>query len=185
MQEQGEGSPPPEDREFVDDDGTRFVWDATLRKFRPEDLAAPSGAEAAAAGPPATSGAVRAEYTVEMMTFGGLEREGMTLEEARAEEEASRERAEQAAAAPAPVRSTAHLLIACMAAATPCLDSGVPHGYGDCRRWLPGTAAAAAPRRPRRRPGLRTGPRPERAGGRVRRARLRRRRRRRRRRRCT
>ena len=25
----------------MDDDGTKFVWDSTLRKFRPNDMAAP------------------------------------------------------------------------------------------------------------------------------------------------
>lgn len=87
-------SPPPEDREFVDDDGTRFVWDSTLRKFRPEDLEAPPAA-AATAGAAAPAAGVAEGYTREMMTFGGIEREGVSLEEARAEEEASAERAEQ------------------------------------------------------------------------------------------
>lgn len=36
-----QGSPPPEEQTFVDDDGTKFVWDSTLRKFRPDDMAAP------------------------------------------------------------------------------------------------------------------------------------------------
>lgn len=28
-------SPPPEERSFVDDDGTLYVWDPALRKFQP------------------------------------------------------------------------------------------------------------------------------------------------------
>lgn len=36
-----QGSPPPEERTFVDDDGTQFVWDPALRKFRPEDMPTP------------------------------------------------------------------------------------------------------------------------------------------------
>lgn len=95
---QGAESPPPEDREFEDDDGTRFVWDSSLRKFRPEGLAvladADGGAAAVSTAAPAATVA-DAAYTREMMTFSGIEREGLTLEEARAEEEASAERAEQ------------------------------------------------------------------------------------------
>lgn len=31
-----EGSPPPEDRTFVDDDGTTYVWDSSKRSYVPQ-----------------------------------------------------------------------------------------------------------------------------------------------------
>lgn len=34
-------SPPPEDKEFEDDDGTVYVWDSSLRKFQPKADGAP------------------------------------------------------------------------------------------------------------------------------------------------
>ena len=39
MQEEGAGpaSPPPDERTFVDDDGTLYVWDPALRKFMPSE----------------------------------------------------------------------------------------------------------------------------------------------------
>jgi hypothetical protein len=59
-----QGSPPPEERSFEDDDGTKFVWDSMLRKFRPEDMATPN-AETQQQQPGATAGADAApvEYT--------------------------------------------------------------------------------------------------------------------------
>jgi hypothetical protein len=118
-----QGSPPPEDRSFVDDDGTEFVWDPALRKFRPVDLQPPVAttapgddgtakattqqprerADADAGEPEAqdTGGAAEGgtQYTREMMTFGGITEKIVTLEEARAEEFAEAVEAEGEAAA--------------------------------------------------------------------------------------
>ena len=119
------GSPPPDERSFVDDDGTEFVWDVQLRKFRPTDLpaaalapssvvepgmdgavavttgaaaAAPAGAAVPAASAAAPS-ARQIEYTAEMMRFQGNEDKVVSLEEARAEEAASEALAEKLAEA--------------------------------------------------------------------------------------
>ena len=35
---EGPATPPPEDQEFEDDDGTIYQWDRKLRKFQPKDL---------------------------------------------------------------------------------------------------------------------------------------------------
>lgn len=71
-----QGSPPPEERTFVDDDGTKFVWDSALRKFCPEDMVTPQAASAGTQqqqkNPPATSqgGAGTAgEYTQVLILF--------------------------------------------------------------------------------------------------------------------
>ena len=119
------GSPPPDERSFVDDDGTEFVWDVQLRKFRPTDLSAAAllpgtvaepgvdgaravtaGAAAAAPGgvaEPAASAAApsaaQIEYTAEMMRFQGNEDKVVSLEEARADEAASEALAEKLAEA--------------------------------------------------------------------------------------
>ena len=79
-------SPAADEREFVDDDGTHFVWDPSLRKFRPTELAD------AAAAP---------EYTADMMRFSGEQEAVVTLEEAQAEEEASQALADKLADAQA------------------------------------------------------------------------------------
>ena len=81
-------SPPAEDREFVDDDGTHFVWDPALRKFRPAEPSAD-----AAAAPP--------DYTADMMRFEGTAEEQITLAEAKAQEEESQALAEKLAEAKA------------------------------------------------------------------------------------
>lgn len=49
---------PPQDREFEDDDGTRYLWDSTLRSYVPQ----PDGTAAAAAAAAAT-------FTAEDMVF--------------------------------------------------------------------------------------------------------------------
>ena len=55
------GSPPPDERHFVDDDGTEFSWDPALRKFRPAELPADNAAATAAANSSggATAGAAQ------------------------------------------------------------------------------------------------------------------------------
>ena len=49
---EGPSTPPPEDQEFEDDDGTVYQWDRKLRKFQPKGQAS-----------------IGAEYRVEDMTF--------------------------------------------------------------------------------------------------------------------
>ena len=49
---EGPSTPPPEDQEFEDDDGTVYQWDRKLRKFQPKGQASTG-----------------AEYRVEDMTF--------------------------------------------------------------------------------------------------------------------
>jgi hypothetical protein len=67
------GSPPPEERTFEDDDGTVFVWDPVLRKFRPEDMASHNAASGAPqqqpAAAPEANAAVFEEYTQVRMYF--------------------------------------------------------------------------------------------------------------------
>jgi hypothetical protein len=96
------GSPPPDERAFVDDDGTHFVWDVQLRKFVPSELqAADTSAPAAAAimgntaAVAATAAAPQPEYTAEIMRFQGTDENIVSIEEARAEEAASEALAEQ------------------------------------------------------------------------------------------
>lgn len=48
-------TPPPEDQQFEDDDGTVYVWDRKLRKFQPKHAAA--------------ADAARPDYDLEEMTF--------------------------------------------------------------------------------------------------------------------
>lgn len=98
-------SPPPDERQFVDDDGTHFTWDASVRKFVPNDLPfptpapaeAPAGTAAAATSAPPTgtqlagAGFAVQEYPPEMMRFAGSDEVVVTLEQARAAEAASEE----------------------------------------------------------------------------------------------
>lgn len=58
-----QGSPPPEERTFVDDDGTKFVWDSTLRKFRPDDMAPPQAGTQQQPAPAGQGIAAAVEYT--------------------------------------------------------------------------------------------------------------------------
>ena len=61
-------SPPQDEREFEDDDGTKFVWDSTLRKFKPEGMDLPcDGTEPDTVTPSLQETPV--EYTADMMVF--------------------------------------------------------------------------------------------------------------------
>jgi hypothetical protein len=103
----------PEENEFVDDDGTTFVWDPTVKRFRPEgeisaaskDTALATALDAAAARPGAArqlDAAVEQhpkplgmpEYALQEMRYVPEEEQTLTLEEALAEDERSREIAE-------------------------------------------------------------------------------------------
>lgn len=99
---------------FVDDDGTRFVWDPSLNRFRPEAEDAsvdpvsvgPGGAGAVIAGKPETLASLP-EYKPDDMVFVPDDEPALTLEEALAEEEKSREVAEALRDGTGPVPSGA------------------------------------------------------------------------------
>jgi hypothetical protein len=74
---QGASTPEPQDQVF-EEDGITYRWNASLRKYVPDDL---PEAELPAQKMP--------EYTAEMMQFAGDTEPTVTLEEARAAEEES------------------------------------------------------------------------------------------------
>lgn len=74
-----EDAPPsPEEKSFVDDDGTEYVWDSVTRKYKSKDLEMN-------VQPPAPV----AEYDVQTMTYEAVEEEMPSLAEARRQQEES------------------------------------------------------------------------------------------------
>ena len=57
---EAEASPPLEERQFEDDDGTVYVWDSSLRKFMPQEVAAATASAAGAGAGAAGAGAAGA-----------------------------------------------------------------------------------------------------------------------------
>lgn len=68
-----EDAPPsPEDKSFIDDDGTEYIWDSVARKYKSKDFDTNIQ-------PPAPV----AEYDVQTMTYEAVEEEIPSLAEAR------------------------------------------------------------------------------------------------------